>query len=132
MTFAGKSPAIVEWRRGAGRIVVAAIAPKADWTNWGMTPYFLPCVIEFAESSIANRYAPRVARDVSVLGERREVLGDPRRERRGRIPIVVEMELDLSKPPSYEPGELLEEVRAVLLAGEEPAVTRRSSIAVAE
>ena len=44
----------------------------------------------------------------------------------------MEVELDLSEPCVSELRELIEEVRPVLLAGEEPAVARRASLGVAE
>src|SRR5262249_1122598 len=73
-----------------------------------------------------------VACDVAVLRERAQVFGDPRRQRVPRVAVVMQVELDLAEPGAREPGELVEEVRAVLLAGEEPAVARRAAVTVAE
>ena len=57
---------------------------------------------------------------------------DARRERVRGVAVVVEVELDLAEAGARELRELIEEVRAVLLAGEEPAVARRAAVAVAE
>ena len=67
-----------------------------------------------------------------MLGERAQVMLDLRREGRAGVAVVVEVELDLAEPGARQAGELGEEVRAVLLAGKEPAVARRATIAVAE
>jgi len=67
-----------------------------------------------------------------VLGERLQVLDDARCEGVGGVAIVMEVELDLAEPGARELGELIEEVWPVLFAREEPAVARRSPIAVAE
>ena len=69
---------------------------------------------------------------MTVLRERLQVLGDPRRERLAGVAVVVEMELDLAEAFARELGEAIEEVRPVFLAGEEPAVARRPSVAVAK
>jgi hypothetical protein len=69
---------------------------------------------------------------VAVLCERAQVLGDARRQRVPRISVVMQVKLDFTESGSGQLGEPIEEVRAVLLAGKEPAVARRPAIAVAE
>src|SRR5262249_54527384 len=76
--------------------------------------------------------AAGVARQVTVLRERAQVLGDARREGVTGVAVVVEMELDLAEAGADELGEPIEKPRAVFLAGEEPAMARRPSVAVAE
>ncbi len=76
--------------------------------------------------------AAPVAREVAVLREQRQGALELRRERRGGVVVVVEVDLDLAEPRARELGEAGEEVRAVLLAGEEPPVARWAPIAVAE
>src|SRR5262249_17366249 len=73
-----------------------------------------------------------IARDVAVLGERAQVLGDPRREGRASITVVVKMEFHLTESSASELCEALEEVGAVFLTGEEPAMARRPAVGVAE
>jgi hypothetical protein len=60
------------------------------------------------------------------------VLGDPRRECSPGITVVVEMELDLSEACAGELRESIEEVGAIFLARKEPAMARRSAVAVAK
>jgi hypothetical protein len=61
-----------------------------------------------------------------------EVLDDPRSQRGGGIAIVMEMKLDLAVTGARELGETIEKVRSIFFAGEEPAVARRSTVAVAK
>ena len=67
-----------------------------------------------------------------MLGERPEMLLDPWCQRRRRVAVVVEVKLDFSKAASREPGELIEEVRSIFFAGEEPTVPWRPTVAVAK
>src|SRR6185312_7429108 len=76
--------------------------------------------------------AVALARQVAVLAERLEVLGDAWCERVGGIAVVMEVELDLTETSADQLRELIEVVRLVLLAGEEPAVAGRAAVAVAE
>jgi hypothetical protein len=69
---------------------------------------------------------------VAVLGERAQVVFDARRECVRRVAIVVEVELDLAEALSRESRELIEEVRPVLFARKEEAVTRGPIVAIAE
>ena len=57
---------------------------------------------------------------------------DPRRERLRSVAVVMEMKLDLAETGAHELAELIEEVGAIFLAGKEPAVTRRATVAVAK
>ena len=79
---------------------------------------------------IRQRLKQRARELVPVLRERVQVLPDARCERLRGVAVVVEMELDLAEAGTRELREPVEEVRAVLLAGEEPAVAWRPSVAV--
>jgi hypothetical protein len=74
----------------------------------------------------------RIAREMTVLRERAQVLLDARRERVRRVVVVMEVKLDLAEAGARERRELIEEARPVLLAGKEEAVARRTPVAVAE
>src|SRR5690606_18557222 len=52
-----------------------------------------------------------VPRQMTVSREHGEVVGDPRRERRGGVAVVVQVELDLAEPGARELAEPTEEVR---------------------
>jgi hypothetical protein len=67
-----------------------------------------------------------------VLRERVEVLLDPRRERVRGVAVVMEMKLHLTKACLRELRETVEIVRPVFLAGEEPAVSRRTTVAISK
>jgi hypothetical protein len=69
---------------------------------------------------------------MAMLGEHREVLLDPRRERLGGVAVVVEVELDLAIAAADKVPQLVEEMRSILLTGKEPTVPWWAPVAVAK
>src|SRR5580704_2042506 len=71
------------------------------------------------------------ARQMAVLCEGVQRLGELGRERRGRVAVVMEMHLDLAEPLLCQLAEPIEEIRPVLLAGKKEAVAWRPTIGIA-
>jgi hypothetical protein len=87
-----------------------------------------PVSVDEREPEIARP----VAREVPMAREEREVLGDHPTQALLRVPVVMEVILDLAEAPLAELGQHVEVLRRVLLPRKEERMLRRPTVRVAE
>ncbi len=90
--YANGAPALVEGRRGAGRVLLFTSSLDLDWTSWPSRASYLP-FLQHAVAYLAGTLDERPPPEVEVGAEI-------------RLPIIEQADRLLVRPPTGEPAEL--------------------------